>query len=264
MKYILIFLLGVLLVVSCTDDINTQTVEKATPTLIQVSVIDALLQGFYDGFMPLDELKSYGGFGIGTFNALDGEMIVLNDTVFQVRADGNVYLPADSETTPFAAVTPYLTDTSYVLNEVDFASLDENFNTYFPTPNIFYLVVIKGEFSYMHTRSVPVQEKPYPPLADVTSNQPEFEFENVQGDIVGFYCPAYAKGINVTGFHLHFLDKNRQKGGHIIDFTLKSGTMELGYLLDYRLILPTGGDFYGGDFTIDRSDELEEVEGGTN
>lgn len=264
MRYFLIIFGAVFFMSSCSEEQIKEPASKAAPTLVQVSVIDALLQGFYDGFMPLGELKSYGGFGIGTFNALDGEMIVLNDTVFQVRAGGNVYLPADTETTPFAAVTPYLSDTSYVLNEVDFASLDENFNTYFPTPNIFYLVLLKGEFSYVHTRSVPAQVKPYPPLADVTANQPEFEFENMHGDIVGFYCPAYAKGINVTGFHLHFLDKNRQKGGHIIDFTLESGTMELGYLLDYRLILPSGGDFYGGDFTIDRSDELEEVEGGTN
>ncbi|MCF8362791.1 MAG: acetolactate decarboxylase, partial [Prolixibacteraceae bacterium] len=73
--------------------------------------------------------------------------------------------------------------------------------------------------------------------------------------------PAYAQGINVTGLHLHFIDKSRSKAGHIIDFTLKSGTMQLGYLLDYRLILPDGGDFYGGDFTIDRSDEVDDVEG---
>jgi len=88
----------------------------------------------------------------------------------------------------------------------------------------------------------------------------QLEFEKVIGYIFGFYCPEYAKGINVPGLHLHFLNNARTSGGHILGFNLKSGTMEIGYLLDYRLILPTGGDFYGGDFTVDRTDDLKNAE----
>jgi acetolactate decarboxylase len=261
MRLFMILLAFVFVFASCEEDVTEKPAEKSNPVLVQVSVIDALLQGFYDGFLPLGELKTYGGYGIGTFHALDGEMVVFNDTVFQVKADGKVYLPNDTETTPFAAVAPLLVDTAFSMQEITYSTLKDDFSTFFPTPNIFYLVKIKGEFSYMHTRSVPAQVKPYRPLVDVTATQPEFEYENIGGDIIGFYCPDYAKGVNVTGLHLHFLDESRQKGGHIIDFTLKSGTMELGYLLDYRLILPEGGDFYGGDFSIDRTDELEDVEG---
>jgi len=249
------------LVFSCDEDITERPDKTDAPVLMQVSVIDALLQGFYDGFYPVGDLKVHGDYGIGTFHGLDGEMMIFNDTVFQVKADGKVYIPGDQERTPFAAVAPLLTDTSFVLTNMSYDSLKSNFLDFFPTQNIFYMVKIEGEFSYMHTRSVPAQEKPYPPLVEVTQNQPEFTFENVKGDVVGFYCPPYAQGINVTGLHLHFIDNLRTKGGHIIDFTIKSGTMQLGYILDYQLILPDGGNFYGGDFTIDRSDELDDVEG---
>jgi len=119
---------------------------------------------------------------------------------------------------------------------------------------------MKGQFSFMKTRSVPAQSKPYPPLAEVTKTQPEFEFNNVEGEIVGFYCPAYAQGINVTGLHLHFLTADRTGGGHILAFEITNATLEIGYLSDYRLILPTSGDFLGSDFTIDRTDDLEEAE----
>jgi acetolactate decarboxylase len=49
--------------------------------------------------------------------------------------------------------------------------------------NIFYWVKIEGGFSYMHARSVPVQEKAYPPLVEFIQNQPEFIFENVKQKI---------------------------------------------------------------------------------
>lgn len=260
-----IFLTCALVLFSCESNLNEYNCNKeklpsSNGTLIQISVIDALLQGIYDGNFPIADLYKYGNYGIGTFNGLDGEMIVFNDTVYQVTSKGVVDKPSSDLLTPFAAVTTMKKDTSFNLNNSSFDLLKQNFDLYFPTPNIFYIVKIEGEFSYVKTRSVPKQSKPYPPLVEVTANQPEFEFGNVKGDIIGFYCPQYAKGINVTGLHLHFLNQSRTGGGHILEFELKTGTIEIGYLLNYRLILPAGGDFYGGDFTLDRSYDLEKAE----
>lgn len=258
MKVLYVLLAGVLILSSCSKEPVPEN--PKTRILVQVSVIDALLQGLYDGYYPIGDIPKLGNYGLGTFDALDGEMVVFNDTVFQVVSTGEVKTPSADVLSPFAAVTFFEADTAFQLNDLSFDSIKNSLNTYLPTFNIFYIIKMKGEFSYMKTRSVPKQSKPYPPLAEVTATQPEFEFENVSGDIIGFYCPAYAQGINVTGLHLHFLNGSRTAGGHILDFKLKSGTMELGYLLDYRLILPTGGDFYGGDFTVDRSNDLEQAE----
>jgi acetolactate decarboxylase len=258
MRKILLIFATFILLYACSK--KTAPEKPAAGTLVQVSVIDALLQGFYDGFYSLDDLKQHGNFGIGTFDGLDGELVLFNDTVFQVPASGVVSIPNDDALTPFAAVTFFEADTTFRLNEVSFDSIRNGFDSFFPTPNIFYVIRMKGEFSTMRTRSVPKQSKPYPGLAEVTRTQPEFDFQDVNGDVIGFYCPEYAKGINVTGLHLHFLNSQRTAGGHILDFELKSGTMEIGYLLDYRLLLPPGGDFYGGDFSVDRSKELEAAE----
>jgi acetolactate decarboxylase len=248
------------LVVSCGEEELKNDEETERPVLIQISVIDALLQGIYDGYYPINQLAEIGDVGIGTFDGLDGEMIFYNDTVFQVVSTGEVKIPANDMLTPFAAVTNWVADTTFALNNSSFNLLKSSFSRYFPTPNIFYAVKIKGEFSYMKTRSVPKQEKPYLPLSEVTKTQPEFEFHHTKGVVIGFYCPAYASGINVTGFHLHFLTDDRKGGGHILEYQLDSGTMELCYLFDYQLILPEGGDFFGGDFTVDRTDEVEETE----
>jgi len=258
-KHFFILFVFVSLLVSCITETETEEV-ISRPVLIQVSVIDALLQGIYDGSFPINELPKLGDIGIGTFQALDGEMIMLNDTVFQVVSTGEVKIPATNILTPFAAVSNWETDTTFTLINETYNSIKANFDSYFPTRNIFYAVIINGSFSYVKTRSVPKQEKPYKPLAEVTVHQPEFEFNNIKGTIVGFYCPPYASGVNVTGLHLHFLSDNRKSGGHLLEFQLDKGSMELCYLFDYRLILPEGGDFYGGDFTIDRTDDLEEAE----
>src|SRR5512137_1292807 len=66
--------------------------------LYQVSTIDALMQGVFDGVEPVAELKKHGDFGIGTFDALDGEMIVLDGIVYQAKADGHIYTAGDSQT----------------------------------------------------------------------------------------------------------------------------------------------------------------------
>ena len=130
-----------------------------------------------------------------------------------------------------------------------------------PTGNIFYAIKIEGTFSYIKTRSVPAQEKPYPPLVEVTQNQPIFEFNDVEGTIVGFRCPAYVAGINVPGYHLHFLTKSKDSGGHVLEFEIVEAVASIDYTSEFLMILPgDDSDFYEVDLTQDKQKELEKVE----
>ena len=230
--------------------------------LYQVSTIDALLAGVYDGHLSCGELLEHGGFGIGTFDRLEGEMVMLDGQIFQVKADGKVYCPGDEMTTPFASVCRFVPDQSFVVEpETDFDALKERLDQEFPNQNLFYAIKLRGTFSKMKTRSVPGQQKPYPPLSEVTQHQPEFEMENVSGMIVGFRCPAYVKGINVPGYHLHFISDDRTQGGHILGFELKDGGCLVDELNLYSLELPIGASsFAETDLSQDRSQELERVE----
>lgn len=254
-----VFILVSVILSACSSAIE-KTGKEEEPVLVQVSVIDGLLQGIYDGTYPIGKLLDMGNMGTGTFDKLNGEMMILNDTAFQILSSGRVVIPEPETLTPFAAITEFRADTSFLISDITFDSLEAAFDHYFPTRNLFYAIHIKGNFQYVKTRSVPEQYKPYPPLVEITRKQPEFEFENVMGDIVGFFTPDFAKGIAITGFHLHFLTSDRTGGGHITRFTLKEGTMKVGYLSDFQLILPEEGDFFSGNFNIDRTKELEEVE----
>src|ERR687894_801348 len=76
-------------------------------TLFQTSTVDALLEGKYEGDVSFAELEGNGDFGLGTFDALDGEMICLDGTFYQVRADGRANAVDGKARTPFAVVTVF-------------------------------------------------------------------------------------------------------------------------------------------------------------
>ena len=231
-------------------------------TVSQVSTIDALLTGVYDGVMTFDELAEYGDFGIGTFAGLDGEMLAFDGKFWQVKADGVAYEVSGDMETPFAAVTFFEADESYdIAAGTDFDGLKAFLDARLPMLNAFHAIRIDGTFSYMKTRSVPGQQKPYPPLAEVTANQPEFEFTDVTGTIVGFRCPDYVAGVNVTGYHLHFLSADETGGGHILDFTVAEASAGVDVTAEFLMILPdASSDFYAADLSQDRQEELEQVE----
>jgi len=230
-------------------------------TLTQVSTIDALLAGAYDGQMTIDNLLKYGDLGIGTFDALDGEMIVIDHQVYQARADGTVHLMSTNATTPFASVVNFRPDMTpclkTVLTKETFqASVDE----LAPNKNIFLAVRFDGYFTAMKVRSVPKQEVPYPPLTEVTSHQAVFEYTGVHGTVLGFRCPSFVKGVNVPGYHLHFISDDRTKGGHILDFTTVGGNLQLDACNRFYMVLPREQQFSTLDLSQDRSKELEKAE----
>ncbi|MGP0047135.1 MAG: acetolactate decarboxylase, partial [Syntrophobacteraceae bacterium] len=182
--------------------------------MTQYSTIDVLMKGIYDGYVPIGEMLLHGDTGIGTFDGLDGEMVVVDGIAYQVTADGVVHIPAPTMTTPFAEVTFFHDDQEKVLPPgANLESFTREVDAIIPTPNIFYAVRIDGTFAKVITRSVPKQSKPYRPLTEIVKTQPTFTFENVRGVIVGWRCPAFVKGINVPGYHLHFLTEDRKGGG---------------------------------------------------
>ncbi len=228
--------------------------------LFQVSTIDALLQGVYDGVMNFGELKPQGDFGIGTFEGIDGEMIALDGQYYQVKADGIAYPVNDTMTTPFSTVTYFDKDLDAIVSAKNFTELSSALDAQIPSKNLFYAIRIDGTFPYVKTRSIPKLSKPYPLLKDAAENQSVFEFKDVKGTIVGFYTPKYAEGLNVPGYHLHLITDDRKAGGHILDLALNSSVVWLDITPIFNMALPSSGDFIGIDLTKDLKEDLKQVE----
>ena len=231
-------------------------------TVTQVSTIDAILAGAYDGTMTLHELATYGNFGIGTFDKLDGEMVLLNGTFLQIKGDGNVFMPDLMVKTPFASVVQFEKDiTTKLPAGINYTVLKTIVDEKAPNMNLFCAVQVRGTFRTMKTRSVPAQKKPYPPLTEVTKHQAIFNLKNVSGTIVGFRSPVYVKGINVTGYHMHFISDDFRSGGHVLAFELETGTADIDICNRFLMILPKGIHALNGiDLGIDRSKDLDKAE----
>ncbi len=243
------------LIISCSRPTDRET-------LTQVGTIDALLSGIYNGEFSLRDLARRGDFGIGTFNALNGEMVILNGKIYQITSDGRVALANLSDKTPLASVTYFDTDREVAIPAgTNFNSLIKIIDNAIPTENIFYAIKIEGKFSAVRTRSVPAQSRPYKPLVEIAATQPEFNLENVAGTIVGFRCPPYVAGINVTGYHFHFLSADKKSGGHLLAFTTaEDAVVKIDATHTLTMILPHDQDFYGVDLTTNKQAELEKVE----
>jgi len=231
--------------------------------ITQVATIDSLLAGVYDGHMTLRELRRYGNFGIGTFEGLDGEMLLVDGRFYKVRADGRVYNPPLDEKTPFATVSEFSPSLyARVDGPTELPGIEKMIDSLVPEQNRFCTFRLDGSFSRMLVRSVPRQDKPYPALAEVTKHQPVFELKDTKGTVIGFRSPAFVKGINVPGYHMHFLTENKEAGGHVLSFEIDEGRLELDTRHEWlKVFLPLeSSSFDSADLELDRSKELYQVE----
>ena len=129
-------------------------------------------------------------------------------------------------------------------------------------PNLFYAVRLDGHFSYVKTRSVPRQTKPYPPLEEVARTQPVFVLKDVGGTLVGFRFPDYTRGLNVPGFHLHFLTEDRRHGGHVLELELEQGELAIDSTAQFHMELPTDPAFLHANLSDDHTAELDKAGAG--
>lgn len=220
-----------------------------------------MAQGVYDGEITCGELKERGDFGIGTFDRLNGEMIVLEGVIYQVMADGSVRVPGDHVRVPFAAVTFFKSDRAGVLNgRLDLEGLERALDGLLRTENIIYAVRMEGKFAYVKTRSVPEQVKPYRPLAEAVKDQRTFEFENVEGTLVGLRFPAFMNGIDVPAYHFHFISKDKKAGGHLLECRLEGALAEIDEIPEFHMVLPRGDAFYRARLGEDAQSAIERAE----
>jgi len=229
-------------------------------SLYQVSTINALLQGVYDGEVTIKELKQHGGFGIGTIERLDGEMIALDGKFYQVKSTGEVVLVNNQVKTPFATVMNFYPERKGEIHDIrNFNELEKALDSIIKDKNYIYAIRIDGVFTGK-TRSIPGKSKPYPSLTEAAKTQAVFDIKNMKGTIVGFWCPEYVNGINVTGYHLHFISDDRKFGGHILSGGVQSGKVEIERITDFRMALPSSDAFQQAALNKDYSKELNGVE----
>ena len=235
--------------------------DRVQHTLYQVSTATALVEGIYQGAVQIAALREHGDLGLGTFESLDGEMVVVDGHFFQVRSDGSVREVQDNVLSPFAAVTAFSPDQSITLeNCPDLSYLTSQFDALRQSDNFFYALRVDGTFDYIHARAMR-RTKEGIPLVQAAAVQPEFEFHNISGTLVGFWTPEYAKSLNVPGYHLHFVSADRTQGGHVLQCRGENLRLQIQREGDYHIVLPETEDFLKANLRRDPTAALAKAEG---
>lgn len=230
--------------------------------LVQFSLLAALAADDYVGGPTLAKLLQNGDFGVGTFDRLDGEMIVIDGQVFQALADGTVRPAELSGTTPFAAVTFFYEDGRLEdLSAASLTDLDAQLDRKLPHPNSPYALRIRDKFAALTLRSVPAQSPPFRPLVDVVRDeQVTWQHKNIAGTLVGLRCPEWMGTINVSGYHWHFLSDDHKIGGHVLDCEFANAALQYDECTSVVIELPASAEFQHTDLGGVSESDVERIE----
>jgi len=227
-------------------------------TLYQISTSTALVEGVYSGSIPSSVLLEHGDFGLGTFEGLDGEMVILDGQIYQVT--DKVQHRTDDFLVPFAAITPFRAAASFAidnvatLNDLELACDQQRISD-----NLFYALRLDGIFETIHARAVHIVPQDTR-LPDAAKTQLEFHFENIEGTLVGFWSPLYSSFFSIPGYHLHFISKDRTKGGHVLDCTAQKLKAGIQVLSEFNIRLPDSGPFLTTNLSKDPASDLATTE----
>lgn len=246
---------------------NTTAVNAAPTnereTIYQVALLQSLAMGYFDGSISVKDLKTVGDTGIGTFEGLDGEMIVLDGVVYRANQQCKINVVKDNVTVPFSNVTFFDKDFSLKLNDVaDKEALEKILNEQVDKHgrNNFYMIKISGDFNSIHVRSESGAEKPYPTLVEALKTQNEVTKENIRGTIVGLYCPDFMSSLNSTGWHFHFISDDKKFGGHVLGANINRCEAQFDKTETFRMNLPKMNNFDELNFKKDLREDIRIAE----
>jgi acetolactate decarboxylase len=235
--------------------------ERKHHVLFQASTIGALLDGAYDGDLSFAELAAHGDLGLGTLNGLDGEMIALDGSFYRADVDGEVDEVGADAQTPFAVVTRFEPTIDVRIEEpLAHESLLARLDGLIPAGAASCAIRLDGRFALVRARSVPRQSPPYRPLTEVVAEQHIFELKDVEGTMLGFRFPDYVEGIEVSGYHLHFISADRRRGGHVLASRSDGVRVRLDPSSELHIELPPAIDLADPDLAAATHAAVEAVE----
>lgn len=213
---------------------------QAEHMAVQAGTIDALLAGRYSGDATIGEVLRMGDLGVGTIQQLDGELMILDGQAWLATADGALRKVADSEQTPFAVVTTFTAQLQSQGSSLDHSGIKGRLDQMIASTDAVSAVRVHGQFTDLELRSVHKQTPPYPPLAEVVEHQTRWSVPSATGTLLGFRFPDHTSGVEVPGYHLHFLSDDRTVGGHVLSINLAQGTLAVQTCDELHVELPPG------------------------
>ena len=235
--------------------------------IFQISTLQALALGYSRAVVTVKELLANGDIGLGTFEDVNGEMIVVDGECFRATEDGTVFKAEPDMGVPFASVAKAKADVDYEIGAIgDIDKLKEELTLKIEEGfglNSMHIARIDGEFRQIRARSESAHRSRHVDLKDILAKtQRDFAFDDISGTLVRIYYPDYMDGINAPGWHVHFISEDRSKGGHVFDMDMIRGRIRLTKINRIEIQLPTEPAFDTYSLKEASGSDIKKVEQG--
>jgi|GEM_PF-1913591 len=196
----------------------------------------------FSGDVKIDDVLAAGDFGIGTFNQINGEMVAIDGNVYRTKSDGSAEKIVDtSEKTPYSIMTHFKSEKEETISNMPLVDVISRLDQLRENSERDILAVkVSGDFTWVRSRAPDLTPPPYKDLGELIADQLSTTFNDISGDVVGFYTPEYLGALGVPGYHLHFIDSSRSHGGHMQDLFVKEGSISIQKMSELRIHNPGG------------------------
>lgn len=225
--------------------------------LYQHSYFLAINHGLYDGTISVRDLMQYGHFGIGTFHALEGELVLIEGEFYHCTQGIKTRIANVDDRLPWAAISNFTESVKIgsLRDITDFKGLEVGLFKLMETLNYPFLFHIEGIFENITLGSVPKQKKPYPKIEEIINNSVIVETGEIKAQLVGFYAPEFMFPMKGKGFHFHCLAENQRFGGHVLELRIKETSVKFECITEIKFELPKNETYQKAQFTYHESSE---------
>lgn len=245
---------------SIVDRTLAEAFEIGGHTIYQVSTANALARGVFQGVVTVATLEEHGDFGLGTFEGLDGELILLDGDCYRASYAGGITPVDPTREIPYAVVTRFSADITVHFDGIArVGDLEAHLDQARSSENMFLAIRGDATFDHLALRAA-CPAAPGEGLLEATRHQSEFEGENVTGTLVGFWTPGYADQVAIGGYHFHFISDDRTFGGHVLDLAAGHIDVALQTETSIEIVIPDTSAFRSVDLSGDHRPEIAEAE----
>jgi acetolactate decarboxylase len=248
-KYSLLLLAALAIACNSLPKEKAQTSKSSNAevnTFFQYNIWGAFVNRVFDGDLSVKQLQAKGDIGLGSFDLLDGEMVMLDGITYRIREDGVVSVGDKDDQIVYADATFFRQENQFsTKEELNYENLRKLLNIRIPSPNNFYAFKITGEFDGIKLGGLHKQTQPFTRGLDyLIPNRPVFERKKIKGTMIGFYCPQFIGDINAAGYHFHFISDDKKLGGHVMEIGVTTALhVAMQKLVNYEFRLPQSQDF---------------------
>ena len=122
---------------------------------------------------------------------------------------------------------------------------------------------IDGRFDVVRARSVPRFTPPYPSLTEIAHRQHVFDLHDVEGTVVGFRFPAYARGDQgPRATTCTSPTASGSRGGHVLACSPRGVAVAMDHARELHVELPPGIVLGAPDAGAEARERTRRLEGG--